>query len=109
MCSRCTFIPAISHALHHSYESMEKSELSACACRVEANIAAGTYELHPTLEEEPAAELHHAKVEPELDQDPEDPLTFPEPEGKPRCMLPYFKFMQYVDAYDCAFTFVGVD
>ena len=36
-----------------------KFELSAYACRVEANIVDGTYDLHPTPEEEPAAELHH--------------------------------------------------
>ena len=68
---------------------MDKSKLFACACRVEANITDGTYELHPMLEEETVIELHHAEVEPELDQDPEEPLTFPE--GKPRCMFPCLK------------------
>jgi len=75
---------------------------------VELNIADGTYELHLVNEEDVAAELHHAEVEPEAEQ-PEDPLTFPEPEGKPRSINSYvLTTCNLLDYLACAFTFLGV-
>lgn len=68
-----------------------KIELPAYAYHVEVNIADGTYELHPTPKEEHTAELHHVGAEPEPDQDPEDLLTFSEPEDKPQCMNTYIQ------------------
>ena len=43
-------------------------ESFALAYHVELNIADGTYELHPTQEEEAVADLHHARVEPVPEQ-----------------------------------------
>ncbi|XP_034604906.2 uncharacterized protein [Setaria viridis] len=47
----------------------------------EVNIADGTYELHPTPEEEAVADLHHAEVEPVLEQ-AEDQFANSECEGE---------------------------
>nr|XP_034600931.1 uncharacterized protein LOC117861475 [Setaria viridis] len=47
----------------------------------EVNIADGTYELHPTPEEKVVADLHHAEVEPVLEQ-AEDQFANSECEGE---------------------------
>ena len=63
-------------------------ESFAPAFHVEVNIADGTYELHPTPEEEAVADLHHAEVEPVPEQ-AEDQFGNSECEGKPRIINSY--------------------
>ena len=73
----------------NAIQILESESLYHCiASRVELNVADGTYELHPTSEEEAVADLHHVGVEPMTEQ-VEYPFTNPKSEGKPRSINSY--------------------
>jgi hypothetical protein len=73
-------------------------------------LADGTYELAPKSEsEQRKAQLNLTEVAEDPNQSSEEPPTSFAQEGKPRCMIPVFQFMQLLFLFTCACKFIGVD
>jgi hypothetical protein len=73
-------------------------------------LADGTYELAPKSEsEQRKAQLNLTEVAEDPNQSSEEPPTSFAQEGKPRCMIPVFQFMQLLFLFTCAFKFIRVD
>jgi hypothetical protein len=70
----------------------------------------GTYNLVPESESEQLeAQVNLTKVTEDPNQRSEEPSTSFAQEGKPRCMIPVFQFMQPLFLFTYAFKFIGVD
>jgi hypothetical protein len=70
----------------------------------------GTYDQVPESESEPReAQVNLTEVAEDPNQSSEEPPTRFAQEGKPRCMIPVFQFMQLLFLFTCACKFIGVD
>jgi hypothetical protein len=70
----------------------------------------GTYELVPeSKSEQREAQVNLTEIAEDRNQSLEEPPTSFAQEGKPRCMILVFQFMQLLFLFTCAFKFIGVD
>jgi hypothetical protein len=73
-------------------------------------LANGTYDLVPKSEsKQREAQVNLTEVTKDSNQILEEPPASFAQEGKPRCMIPVFQFMQLLFLFTCAFNFIGVD
>jgi hypothetical protein len=75
-----------------------------------STLADGTYELLPESEsEQREAQVNLTEVAEDPNQSSGERSTSFAQEGKARCMIPVFQFMQLLFLFTCAFKFIGVD
>jgi hypothetical protein len=73
-------------------------------------LAHGTYDLVPeSKSEQREAQVNLSEVAEDPNQSLEEPPISFAQEGKPRCMILVFQFMQLLFLFTCAFKFIGVD
>jgi hypothetical protein len=73
-------------------------------------LADGTYNLMlESKSEQREAQVNLTEVAEDRNQSSEKPPTSFAQEGKPRCMILVFQFMQLLFLFTCAFKFIGVD
>jgi hypothetical protein len=81
-----------------------------CILIESTTLADGTYDLVSESESEQCeAQLNLTEVTKDPNQSLAEHLTSFAQEGKPRCVIPVFQFMQLLFLFTCAFKLIGVD